>query len=158
MIWREFEEAAPALAALGRLRFEATHVALLGTLRSDGSPRISPVEPYLVADRLLFGLLQSSRKARDLGRDARCTVHSSVTDVNGSEGEFKLFGRGELVTDPGLLGAYDAWWTADGASPSDVFSMSIESAAHVGWDIQQEHMTVMRWDPSSGLTERTLDY
>ena len=158
MIWHEFEEAAPQLAALGRRRFQATRVALLGTLRADGSPRISPVEPYLVVGRLLIGLLRSSQKARDLERDRRCTVHSSVTDVNGSEGEFKIFGTIEPVTDPSLLGGYDAWWTAEGASPAMVLSVLIESAAYVGWDIGQERMTVMRWRQGSAVTEHTQDY
>jgi hypothetical protein len=57
MNWREFEAAAPELAALGRTRFEATGAALLGTLRADGFPRINPVEPYLAAGQLLLGLL-----------------------------------------------------------------------------------------------------
>src|SRR6184192_3641808 len=72
MIWREFEDAVPELARLGRRRFEATRVALLGTLRKDGSPRISPIEPYLVLDHLLLGMLSRSHKALDLMVDPSC--------------------------------------------------------------------------------------
>jgi hypothetical protein len=47
MIWRDLETVAPEIARLGKERFDRARVALLGTLRKDGSPRISPVEPYL---------------------------------------------------------------------------------------------------------------
>lgn len=33
-------------------------VAMLGTLRRDGSPCISPIEPYLVNGRLLVGAMK----------------------------------------------------------------------------------------------------
>jgi pyridoxamine 5'-phosphate oxidase-like protein len=91
MNWAEFEEAAPDLAHNGRERFERTRVALIGTLRPDGSPRISPIEPYLLSDRLVIGVMRSA-KGHDLLRDGRCTLHSAVSDVNGSDGEFKLRG------------------------------------------------------------------
>jgi predicted pyridoxine 5'-phosphate oxidase superfamily flavin-nucleotide-binding protein len=66
MIWRDLEAAAPEIARLGRERFERARVALLGTLRKDGSPRISPVEPYLTQGHLLFGTMSWSLKTRDL--------------------------------------------------------------------------------------------
>jgi hypothetical protein len=158
LIWRQFEEAAPELAAFGRRRFKATHVALLGTLRRDGSPRISPVEPYLVVDRLLVGTLAASQKAGDLLRDPRCTIHSSVVDVNGSEGEFKLHGRAVLIADPAFLRGYTAWWTADGASEARVFSVEIDSAAQITWDLERGSMTVVRWSPAAGLRTERLPY
>jgi hypothetical protein len=152
MNWMEFEDAAPSLAKLGRRRFEATHVALLGTLRKDGSPRISPIEPYIEFGHLLLGTLAGSLKALDLARDSRCTVHSSVSDVNGSEGEFKVDGQAMFVTDPALLeGDYEAWWTARDAAEARVFSIDIASAAHIAWDIGKGEMTMMRWSPTSGL-------
>jgi hypothetical protein len=159
VIWREFEASAPALAELGRQRFAATHVALLGTLRRDGSPRISPIEPYLVLDHLLLGMLSGSHKAVDLMRDPRCAIHSSISDVNGAEGEFKIHGRATLVTDPALLhGDPAAWWNAEDASEARVFSVSIESAAHLAWDIENGEMTMMRWSPKSGLRSGVQGY
>jgi hypothetical protein len=159
MIWREFEIAAPELAELGRRRFEATHVALLGTIRKDGSPRISPIEPYLVLDHLLLGMLSGSHKALDLSQDPRCTLHSSVSDADGSEGEFKLDGRAVLVTDPALHhGDYEAWWTAEDASPARVFSVDIASAAHIAWDLKKGEMTVRRWSPESRVRSTVRGY
>ena len=68
-------------------------VILLGSLRRDGSPRISPVEPVLVDGELELGMIWQSKKALDLLRDPRCQVHTVITDRNGTEGEFKLWGR-----------------------------------------------------------------
>jgi hypothetical protein len=45
--WQQLETEAPPIALLAKQRFELTRIALLGTLRSNGSPRVSPVEPYL---------------------------------------------------------------------------------------------------------------
>lgn len=110
-------------------------------------------------DDLLLGMLPRSHKALDLSRDSRCTVRSSVSDANGSEGEFKLDGRAVLVTDPALHhGHYEGWWTAEDASPLRIFSLDIASAAHIGWDLQKGEMTVMRWNPESGVESAVQGY
>lgn len=159
MNWSEFEQAAPDLAAFGRRRFEAMHVALIGTIRADGWPRISPIEPYLVLDRLLVGMLSQSHKALDLLRDPRCVIHSAVSDVNGSDGEFKIYGHALRVTDRAIVaGDYRAWWRPDGASDATIFSIEIESAAHLAWDTRQSVMTIKVWTPGSGVRERRQDY
>ena len=44
--WQDLELDAPEIARLGMDRINAAHIALLGTLRRDGSHRISPIEPY----------------------------------------------------------------------------------------------------------------
>ncbi|HWJ31924.1 MAG TPA: pyridoxamine 5'-phosphate oxidase family protein, partial [Gaiellaceae bacterium] len=92
MIWHEFEAAAPTLAQAARARFAGTSIALLGTVRADGSPRISPIEPYFTASHLLFGAMTRSAKTRDLERDARCTLHNAISDPTAGEAEFKLYG------------------------------------------------------------------
>ena len=42
MIWEDFRLHAPKLAKLGEERFERSGLVLLGTLRKNGWPRISP--------------------------------------------------------------------------------------------------------------------
>ena len=159
MNWRKFEAAAPELAALGRERFEATGVALLGTLRADGAPRINPVEPYIAAGHLLLGLLPWSKKARDLLRDPRCTVHSSVSDVEGTEGEFKLYGRAHEVSDDGVRAAPEqAWWRSRPVEDARVFALEIDAAAFVSWNATAAEMTVRRWSPERGLTTESRKY
>lgn len=97
--WRQFAAQAPDLAAEGAAMFARTGLALVGTLRRDGGPRISPVEPFIVDGQLYLGMMWQSRKAQDLRRDPRCVVHSPVADRTGAEGEFKVYGRAVEITD-----------------------------------------------------------
>jgi hypothetical protein len=100
--WGDFATAAPELAAKGLARFDATGLSLIGTLRRDGSPRISAVEPFVFEDQLALGMMWRSMKALDLRRDSRCVVHSTVANKDGTEGEFKVYGRaGEIGVDDG---------------------------------------------------------
>ena len=49
MNWSEMERRQPRLAELGRQRLIEPGVLLAGTIRRDGTPRISPVEFHLFA-------------------------------------------------------------------------------------------------------------
>ena len=75
--WGQFAERDPELAALGEKQLARTGLALVGTLRRDGWPRISPVEPFIVDGNLYLGMMWQSRKAVDLLRDPRCVVHTA---------------------------------------------------------------------------------
>jgi Pyridoxamine 5'-phosphate oxidase len=92
MRWNEFEASEPRLAALGRERLLEPGVVLVGTIRRDGSPRISPVEPLLWEGDLWLSMMWGSFKAADLKRDPRVLVHSIVTGRDGAAGEYKLRG------------------------------------------------------------------
>lgn len=97
--WAEFQSKAPALAAKGEERFDQTGLILLGTIRRDGRPRISPVEPVITDGRLYLGMMWQSKKALDLMRDPRCVVHNTVHDREGKDGEFKIYGTSRAVSD-----------------------------------------------------------
>jgi hypothetical protein len=155
--WSELEAAAPDLARAGRERLDRTGVALLGTVRRDGSPRISPVEPVFAAGHLLFGVMRSA-KGSDLERDPRCVLHSSVSDPNGAEGEFKLYGSAVLVTDAELRDAGDGWWKSFPVDASSVYSLDIESAALVSWNFATMTKELTHWSPAAGVTRRTAEY
>jgi hypothetical protein len=101
MKWSDLVEAEPRLAELGEQRLVGPGVVLVGTIRRDGSPRISPVEPLLWRGDLWLSMMLGSYKAIDLRRDPRVLVHSVVTDRNGALGEFKVRGiaREETVAD-----------------------------------------------------------
>lgn len=134
VIWEEFKRNAPKLAALGEERFEHTGLVLLGTLRRNGWPRISPVEPLIADGRLYLGMMWQSRKAQDLLRDPRCTVHSTVSDRHATEGEFKAYGRAVDIQDLEMRRRYgDAFYEKRGFRPEEpsyhLFSIEIESAA-----------------------------
>lgn len=83
---------------------------------------------------LYLGMMWQSRKAMDLKRDARCVVHSTVSDKEGSEGEFKVYGYAVEVTDLEERRRFgDAVFEAIGFRPEEpefhCFAISIESVA-----------------------------
>ena len=130
--WDEFATAQPELAAAGAAQFARTGLALVGTLRRDGWPRISPVEPFIVDGQLYLGMMWRSVKALDLLRDPRCVVHSTVADRHGSDGEFKVYGRAVEVADLSERGRFaDAVFAAIGFRPEEpefhCFAVEIDS-------------------------------
>jgi hypothetical protein len=125
--------AAPRLGPLAESRLAANRLVLVGTLRRDGSPRVSPVEAFVVRDDLMLGMMWQSKKALDLVRDPRIVVHSAVVDPSGTEGDVKLSGRAANVTDPALRSAYAdtleeriRWRPPE---PFHLFALDVESAA-----------------------------
>jgi hypothetical protein len=135
MNWASFAKAAPDLARLFEERLEATGLALIGTIRKDGTPRISPLEADIFEDHLLLGMMWQSKKALDLIRDPRCLVHSVVSNKDGTEGEVKLRGRAVDVTDKGLRErsaqhSFDATgWRPE--EPYHLFLLDIDDAAYI---------------------------
>jgi hypothetical protein len=155
--WASLEAAAPELAHEGRTRLLRTRVALLGTLRPDGSPRISPVEPYFLAGELVFGVMPSP-KLDDLRRDDRCVLHSSVSDIDGSEGEFKVHGRAIPTDDPAIVNAADAWWAGRPRDRFEVFAVEVGEAILVVWSTDMNRMQTTRWTAASGASEQVREY
>jgi hypothetical protein len=158
MIWRDLEAAAPEIARLGKDRLDRARLALLGTLRKDGSPRISPVEPYLTQGHLLFGAMSRSLKRRDLLRDPRCVLHSAISDPDSGEGELKLYGRATEADEQIRNGCGEGWWATRPADAASVFSLNIDQATFISWDTEHGEMTVRRWSPQLGYRETRRDY
>lgn len=155
MRWEEFAAACPAIATLAEERFRRHELCLVGTLRADGSPRITPCELDLAAGHLLLGMMWQSRKAKDLLRDPRCVLHSCTTDRMGTEGDAKIYGRGIAVTDPELRAAYqDAVKARIDWAPEEpnfhVFAVDVRSAGYITF---AEPRRVLTWDPERGLRE-----
>lgn len=99
----DFELQQPRFAALGRERLGGAGVVLVATIRKDGSPRISPVEPLFWKGDLWLSMGLGTMKARDLYRDPRVLVHSIVTNRDGGDGEFKVRGRAIAEDDPPVI-------------------------------------------------------
>jgi hypothetical protein len=156
--WHELETAAPAIAEVGRQRLELSRVALLGTLRKDGSPRISPVEPYLSDGHLLFGAMSRSLKTRDLLHDPRCVLHSAITSPDAGEAEFKLYGRAMEAPAELRQGCVRGWWQAQPSAAAVVFELCIDHATLVEWELGQGRMVVRRWSERGGLIETSRRY
>ncbi|MEW1654487.1 pyridoxamine 5'-phosphate oxidase family protein [Streptomyces sp. NPDC093707] len=103
------EAAAPEFAAVVRERFAAYRHHVLATLRKDGAPRLTGLEADFRHGELWLGLMTGSRKARDLRRDPRFSLHANPgggTDLSG--GDVRVAGRAVEETDRGLKARYAA--------------------------------------------------
>ncbi|WP_405180599.1 pyridoxamine 5'-phosphate oxidase family protein [Nocardia sp. NBC_01377] len=95
--WSEFTAQAPEIANIFTRRHRATgNLCMLATLRADGSPRISPVEPRVFEDMLVIAGMPGTTKFKDLARDPRFCLHTATVDTMVGDGDAKLFGT---VTD-----------------------------------------------------------
>ncbi|HEX6676529.1 MAG TPA: pyridoxamine 5'-phosphate oxidase family protein [Actinomycetes bacterium] len=149
--WVDFEQASPELAELGRTRFERFGFLFVATIRSDGGPRVNPVEAYVVDGHLVLNMMWSSLKAKDLLRDPRAYLHTPVTDRLGAPGEFKLTGRALPVEDPALRKAAADVIEAkiDWRPPerSRFFTIDVERAAFITYDDDgTKHVKLWRRD------------
>jgi hypothetical protein len=96
--WNDFAAEAPALAPAVQARLLASRHSILGTLRADGAPRLTGLEVHFGEGDLWLAMMPDSRKADDLRRDPRFSLHSAP-DVELIDGDAKVSGSAELVTD-----------------------------------------------------------
>src|SRR2546422_7894516 len=154
MRWDQFAAACPEIAALAESRFRNDQLVMIGTIRSDGSPRISPCEADFAAGVMALGMMWRSRKALDLLRDSRILVHSITCNKEGTDGDVKLSGRASEVRDPELRKAFrDATYARTGWAPgerSHYFSIDVELAGYI---VFGDARRALSWDPRKGATE-----
>jgi len=158
MRWEEFAAASAELAELGEERLRGRELCLVGTLRRNGWPRISPVEPEFVDGELLLGMMWRSPKALDLLRDPRLVVHSVVSNRDGKEGDFKLYGRAVDVPDSDRRARYRATIKAridwEPEEPNyHLFAVDIDSAGFVTF---ADPRYGLAWDTQRGLRRWTI--
>jgi hypothetical protein len=103
MRWADFELRHAELGKLIQSKLIEPGVVLVGTTRSDGTPRVSPVNPHVWDGDLCLSLAAMTRKAADVRRDARILVHNAVTRVDGADGELKLRATAVPETDTRAL-------------------------------------------------------
>ncbi|GAB4333312.1 MAG: pyridoxamine 5'-phosphate oxidase family protein [Dehalococcoidia bacterium] len=140
--WAQFEMESPEIARLARERFGATDLVLLGTIRRDGWPRISPIEYTFFDGDLVLGGMWQSKKFLDIIRDNRVTLHSTTSNKDGQEGDAKLYGRAL----PLAKEREEAYWQHifelmnwRPSGPAHVYTVDIESAAYVRFDGDAMH-------------------
>jgi hypothetical protein len=156
--WRILRNEAPELVAIGEEPLRRFGLAMLGTLRADGSPRISTIEPRIAADELVFALIRGSAKALDLQRDPRCTLHSIVDDPDSGDPELSLRGRFVEVGDETRRADPEAWWlTYEDAAPL-VGTIELDAAVVIRFDLERGEISILRWTPSDGVSEQRKPY
>ena len=149
--WSEIERTAPDFAAGVRGRFDAGVHKTIATLRADGSPRISGIEAFFAEGDLWFGSMPGSRKALDLRRDPRFALHSASTDPPEWEGDAKLSGRAEEITD-------GEWrlrvFRTRGSPPSEeahLFRADIEDVVLIGLNEARDRLVIEHWAEGRGV-------
>jgi Pyridoxamine 5'-phosphate oxidase len=159
MDWSELACAQPRLAGLGHRRLLDRGVVLVATIRADGTPRISPVEPFVLDGVLWLCMLWGSAKAADLQRDPRILVHSVITSRDGGEGEFKIRGRALAEHDVNVQRRYSAAVAAAlGWNPEPgrfhLFALDIEQVTFIRYDDATGDQHVAMWPPPREFIRR----
>ena len=159
MRWSDLVRRQPRLAEIARARLIEPGVVLVGTIRRDGTPRLSPVEPYVMAGDLWLAMLWGSRKAADLRRDGRVLVHSIVTNREGGDGEVKLRGQAVTEDDVAVQRRY-----ADAVGPDlgwhpvvgrfHLFRVDITSVDHIRYEQPSGDQYVARWPAGEEYVRR----
>ncbi len=131
----------------------------MATIRADGTPRVSPVEPFVLEGSLWLSMLWHSRKAADLTRDPRILVHSVITSRDGGEGEFKIRGTARAEDDPGVQRRYgDAVASSLGWRPEPgrfhLFDVGIDELTFVRYDDATGDQHVAMWPPGREFIRR----
>jgi predicted pyridoxine 5'-phosphate oxidase superfamily flavin-nucleotide-binding protein len=151
--WGSFAQEAADLAGDVRALIEASRFAMVGTIRQDGTPRISAVETHLVDDDLMLVMIPRTRKAADVRRDNRILLQSPIANAANPGAEFKLRGRALVVKDHAqrmaaaeVIESYSGWRP----EPSWLFlSVMTADVTHIVWR-PDGTATLSRWTVASG--------
>jgi hypothetical protein len=157
--WEEFATAAPRIAEIFRRRHAATrNLCMLGTLRPDGFPRVSPMEPRFFEGTLWIGGMPGTAKFADLVRDPRFCLHTATVDTQVGDGDAKVWGTVEDVHDEALHHRFADDVYADigldlrGQVFDHLFAAQLVGAAAV--EVGGGHMDVTVW--REGGSERVV--
>lgn len=158
--WTEFTENAPRISTIFKRRHAATgKLCMLATLRADGSPRISPMEPQIFEDHLLLIGMPGTRKFDDLRRDPRFSLHTATVDPQVGDGDAKLWGSVRDADDPALFERFAVALLLETGmdlldSGTDHFYIAdIDGASSL--ELAGEHLDVTIWKP--GEAERVVE-
>jgi hypothetical protein len=154
----ELGASAPTIAAFLGERIAKSGLCLLGTTRSDGWPRVSPIELSIVDGRIFVGSMPNAVKARDLQRDPRCCIITTLADKDDLAGEAKAFCRAREILEPEEWEPVRAVFREkvgfDIGEPggSHVFELDIEAAA---WQrVEGDDWRTTSWRTGGGVRER----
>lgn len=158
--WTEFTENAPRISTIFKRRHAATgKLCMLATLRADGSPRISPMEPQIFEDHLLLIGMPGTRKFDDLRRDPRFSLHTATVDPQVGDGDAKLWGVVRDANDAALFERFAVALLLEtgmdllGETTDHFYIADIQGASSL--ELSGEHLDVTIWKP--GEAERVVE-
>ncbi len=133
--WIRLAAEAPQLTWSITSRFSANLHHIIGTIRSDGSPRLSGTEVEITPERVRLGMMPESHKLADVRRDPRVEIHSAPLDPKLAEGDAKL------------AGCLDEEGAPDG--PGSAFVLDVTNVSLVR--VVDDELEFTTWTPSEGL-------
>jgi hypothetical protein len=154
----ELDSTVPDLAARARAVLDSTTNAVLGTIRRDGTPRLSGIDPFFHGGELHIGSMPGARKGEDLRRDPRIALHSIPWESrrlregasDPGEADVKLSGTATLVTDRDAIGA--AFKTPpeeiDPATSGDLFVVEVQALVVIS--VADDQLVIERWTTDDG--------
>jgi hypothetical protein len=156
--WQEIVESAPDFAAGVRRHLDARVHKTIATIRAGGSPRISGIETFFADDELWFGSMPRARKAIDLRRDPRFALHSGSLDPPDWDGDAKITGRAEEVTDPDRrLTIFRSRGSDPPSSESHLFRADIHEAVLIGLNDARTRLVIELWRQGEELKRMERD-
>ena len=153
--WEQFAGEAPRIAEVFLRRHAATkNLCLLATLRADGSPRISPMEPGIFEGRLMLVGMPNTSKFRDLERDPRFELHTATVDPYVGDGDAKIWGEARNIQDAELHARFaqhlfdESGMDLRGQAFDPFFVGDLAGASSV--EFRDGQLTITTWRPGHG--------
>ena len=153
--WNVFAREAPRIAEVFVRPHKVTgNLCFLATLRSDGSPRISPMEPRILEGRLVLVGMPNTKKFRDLDRDPRFSLHTATVDPHLGDGDAKVWGEARNVQDQELHARFaedlfaESGFDLRGQKFDPFYVADLAGASSV--EFRDGQLTISIWKPGEG--------
>lgn len=157
--WNDALAAEPDLVGRAHAVLTSTTNCVLGTLRADGSPRLSGIDPFVHDGELWLGSMPGARKGADLRRDPRVALHAipwesrrpkdGVDDPGAADA--KVTGRA-ILADAERTAAVMAWFAdergMDEPMEGDLFTIDVASVVVIS--VADDLLVIDRWTPGEG--------
>jgi hypothetical protein len=149
--WADFRAAESDFADVVQARFQDFRHHVLATLRTDGSPRLTGLEADFREGELWLGMMIGSRKALDLRRDPRFSLHANPgSDSDTEGGDVRVSGRAVEVTDADELRRW-ASGAPEGQQPERFHLFRTELSEVVRVHVEDPYIIFEVWHPGRAL-------
>ena len=155
--WSEFAAEAPHVAGIFvRRHADAQNLCFMATTRSDGYPRISPLEPRIIDPELVIVGMPGTSKYKDLARDPRLCLHTATVDPHLADGDVKIWAEAVDLKDESLHKRFaDDLFEASGfdvrGETFDPFYVAdITGASSI--ELEDDQLVITIWKPGEGET------
>jgi hypothetical protein len=156
--WNDVHTIAPDLVDRARSLFTSTTNSVLATIRTDGTPRVSGIDPWFTAGEMYLGFMPDSRKLADLQRDPRLALHGipwesrKVSDgaLDPGAGDAKLTGTAVALDPASLIDVKAAFETERGFEMPDGDMFRVDLTSLVLISVEDDELVIDRWTEAGG--------